>query len=178
MQMQVHHFLVPHQRRNRVWNAIRNNGHKVVPIWPGPAHESLPLQRDIFDQSVDDESIEYLEEREAELAFPTGEINQATAVEVTTALAQDLMDELASNQGAPIWTPHARYYLFDYVEPSKFQTGERMFRGLSILNDGQWLPYPGNLIDGHLVHWEHEPFEAGAHPLPREFLDYFSSKVA
>lgn len=174
MQMQVHQFLVPHQRRNRVWNAIRNNGHKVVPIWPGASDESLPLKRVIFDQNVDDESIEYLQEREAELAFPTGAINQTTAVEVTTALAQDLMDELASDQGAQIWTPHARYYLFDYIDPSVMQAGERISTGLRILNDGQWLPYPGNLIDGHLVHWEHEPFEVGSHPFPRELLDFVS----
>jgi hypothetical protein len=171
MQMPLHQFLVPYLRRRRFWEAIRVNNHKVFPLWPGSCHELPALNRGIFDQDVDDESISYLEEREAEIAFPTGAINQTTVVEVTSALSQELMDEVVQEQGAQIWTPQARYYLFDYVEPSALPASARISRGLRILNDGEWIPYPGNLMDGHLVHWEHDPWAVGTHPLPGELRD-------
>lgn len=172
MRMPVHQFLIPYVRRRRFWEAIRVNNHKVFPLWAGGCHKVPLPHQGIFDQSVDDKSISYLEEREAEVAFPTGAINHATAIEVTSAIGQELMDVYVQEQAAQIWTPNARYYVFDYIQPSDLPLQEHLFSGLRIFNDGDWMPYPGNLIDGHIVHWEHDPFEADGHPLPRDLLDF------
>ena len=167
-------FMPPHLRRNRFWEAIRTNNHKVFPLRPGRCYDTTPNHRYIFDQNVDDESIFYLEEREADVAFPTGAINGTTVIEVTSALAQDSMDELDLEQGAQIWTPRARYFLFDYIKPSDLQSSECVARGLRLVNDGEWIHYPGNWMDGFLVHWEHDPWAVGTHPFPREFWDHLS----
>ena len=163
--------MTPHLRKRRFWEAIRVHNHKVFPLWPGGS-DHIP-EGGIFDERVDDESIFYLEEREADVAFPTGVINETTVIEVTSALAQEMMDELDVEQGAQIWTPRARYFLFDYIERSELK-GECMFHGLRIVGDGEWIHYPGNWMDGYLVHWEHNPRAVGTQPFPREFWDEIS----
>lgn len=159
-------------RRHRFWDAIRTNYHKVFPLWPGVPDDIPNLG--IFDESVDDELIFYLEERKADVAFPTGAINQTTIIEVTSALAQDMMDELDLELGPQIWTPRARYFLFDYIEPSELKPGECVFDGLRIVSDGEWIHYPGNWMDGYLVHWEYDPCAVRTHPFPRELCDRIS----
>lgn len=178
MQTQVDEFLVPHLRRHRFWEAVGNSNHKVFPLWPGGCHHIPPLHQGIFDRDVDDESIQYLDDSDAEVAFPTGAINQTTVIEVSSGIGQDLMDGLELEQGARIWTPKARYYLFGYIETSALPETECMIRGLRVLNDGDWIPYPGNLMDGHLVPWEHDPWAVGTHPFPREFWEEWSPKPA
>ena len=165
-------FLTPYQHRHRFWEAIWNSHHKVFPLWPGGNHEIPELHRGIFDQSVDDESILYLDESDADVAFPIGAINQTTVVEVSSALGQDLIDEFDLELGARIWTPTARYYLFNYIEPSALGSAKHAVAGLRIVSDGEWIPYPGNIMDGHLVHWEHDPWAVGTHPMPEDLLDF------
>lgn len=172
-----HQFMTPNVRRNRFWEAIRINKHKVFPLWPGGCYNTTPNYRDIFDQNVDDDSILYLDEREADVAFPTGMINGTTVIEVTSAAAQDVMDELDVEQGAQIWTPRARYYLFDYIKPTDLQSSECVVQGLRLMNDGDWIHYPGNWMDGFLVHWEHDPWAVGTYPLPRAFWDQLNPRA-
>lgn len=137
----------------------------------GGGHDIPEPPRGIFDRTFDDESIEYLDDSEAEVGFPTGAMNKITVVEVSSEEAQHWMEELELEPGARIWTPESRFYLFDYVEPSVLRSVKSPVPGLRFLNDGDWIPYPGNLMDGHLVHWEHDPWAVGTYPLPKEFWD-------
>lgn len=168
MKMPIDQFLLPHERRYRFWEAIRNNNHKVFPLWPGRREDISSANWGMFDQDSDEESIDYLDESDAEVAFPLGAINQTTAVAVTSSFGQDRMDELLPTSGARIWTPVARYYLFDQLDPKSPPTARRPINGLRLLGDGEWIHYPGSLLNGHLVHWEFHPWEVGTRPMPTE----------
>lgn len=142
-------FLTPYLRRNRFFEAVRNSRHKVFPLWPGGSRDFAELIRDVFDDS-DEEAIAVLDDSDAYVGFPVGAINYVTVVEVRSAIAQAWMDTLKLNPGARIWTPTARYYLFDHIGQTSRSVIECSVPGIRILNDGEWIPYPGNLADGDL----------------------------
>lgn len=173
MQLPVHQFMIPYLRRHRFWEAAFNTRYKVFPLWPG--HDrGIPDRPALFvDYQTKDDEVSYLDESDADIGFPTGAINQVTGVEVTSPGGQEWMDYLELEPGAQIWTPQARFYLFDYIEPSALPAANRPFPGLRIVNDGEWIPHPGSLMDGHLVHWEHDPWAVGTHPLPAKYWDAF-----
>lgn len=170
MNPHIQSFLTPHLRRHRFSKAI-GNIHKVFPLWPGGSRDYARLLLDIWDYDTDAELISYMDESVADVGFPTGAINKTTVVEVSSETGQDLIDELELEPGATTWTPKARYYFFNYIEPSVLGSANRPIKGLRISNDGEWIPYPGSHMDGHLVHWEHEPWFVGTHPMPQELLD-------
>lgn len=166
-------ILIPYLRRNRFWEATRINTHVVFPLSPGD-DLGIPSQPDQFvDQQTQDANIAFLDESDADVGFLTGAINEVTVVEVANPDGQEWMDYLELEPGAQIWTPTARFYLFDYLEPTALPETRRPFTGLRIVNDGEWIPYPGSLIDGDLVHWENDPWAFGTHPLPADYWNAF-----
>lgn len=140
----------------------------MFPLLPDETRNFVQLLDAIVDEA-DEQAIFDLDGSDVEIGFLTGLINNCTVVEVRDAIGQDWMDELGLQPGARIWTPTARYYLFNYIEARVKDLPKCAAPGLRVLNDGDWTPYPGNLMEGHLVHWEHDPWEFGTHPLPDEF---------
>lgn len=67
------------------------------------------------------------------------------------------MDELELETMPTIWTPDARYYLFNYVPPDRLASAKCPVPGARLLSDGDWIPYPGSWVKGQLAHWEFEP---------------------
>lgn len=57
---------------------------------------------------------------------------------------QEFMDELELHT-AKIWTPRARYYLFDHIEPSSPHMARCVSSELRVVNDGEWIPYRSRL---------------------------------
>lgn len=162
-------FLTPYLRSFRFFEAVGNSGHKVFAIWPGTELAKIPASLDRVDQATPMEQIFDLDDSPADVGFPTGAINSATVVEVSSAAGQAWMDALQIAGGARIWTPNARYYLFDYIEQFAVPWKNCAIPGLRVLNDGEWIPYPGSFIDGLLVHWEYDPWAVGTYPLPNQF---------
>ena len=161
-------FLTPYQHRHRFFEAVECNCHNVISIPCGSSIGNMPR---LTQTIVELHEIWDLDKSANEVGFLTGAINQTTVVAVTSSVGQNLMDELELEPSARIWTPTARYYLFDYIEPTASCLSKCKVPGLRIVNDGEWIPYPGNLMDGYLVHWEHDPWTVGTHPLPDEFWD-------
>lgn len=101
----------------------------------------------------DEQAILDMDESNAEVGFLTGMVNHVTVVGVHNAVGQGWMDSLKLQPGARMWTPAARYYLFDYIEATESDLAAKCaVPGLRIQNDGDWIPYSGNIMDGHLVH--------------------------
>lgn len=162
------HFLAPYLHRNRFFEAVRHSRHRVAPIWPLEPEENSELLKRSFDRDVEAEELALLDDSDAEVAFPAGAINSTTVVEVASPPAQAWLDQLSVSDTPRFWTPEARYYLFTYVETSALPAQGCQPPGLRFLNDGDWITYPGNLMDGYLIHWEVDPWYEDPKPLPQE----------
>ncbi len=172
MKICIEEYLISHLRRNRFFEAVFNSGgDKVFPVPPGDQPSDLAsLLETIVDHKIPEEVIWDLDDSLADVGFPTGAINEITVIEVSRPTGQEFMDELEL-QTAQIWTPRARYYLFDHIEPSKLHMARCVSAELRVVNDGEWIPYPGSDMNGHLVHWEQDRWAVGTCPLPSEFWD-------
>lgn len=166
----AHDFLIPYSHRHRFFVAVQHNGHKVASIWPWGPRDPDQWLREMYDQDCDADSLSDVDNSDAEVGFPVGSINGVTVLEVWNAAGQDWVDKLDPYvQDTPrIWSPNARHYLFKYVEPSALALADQLPSGLRLLNDGDWISYPGNLIDGQLVHWEIDMCFDNPLPLPPE----------
>lgn len=158
-------FLTPFLRRHRFAEAVWYR-YKIWPMWPGSEPLLPRVEQDILSMSACAESIAYLDEHDADVGFPAGAINGVTVLEVRTEEAQDWLDALNVFETPRIWSPRARYYLFQYMASSELVPSERLVSGLSFLNDGDWIRFPGSMMDGQLVHWEVDPHYASPMPLP------------
>lgn len=165
MSEHTHNYKTPYLRRHRFFEAIAY--HKVVPLWPGGCDDHATLVRDLFDRSTDDEAIAYFDFREPEVGFPAA-LNDVTVLEVYSATGLETISELEVDDTPRVWTPHARYYLFKFVDPSMRVPSDYMCPGLRWLPDDEWMPYPGTMIEGRLVHWEISPNDFDPMPLPEE----------
>lgn len=165
-------FPTPYLRRHRFHEAIANSHHKVFAIPPGTAPEDIPaLARMLIEKgTASKDHLWDFDEGQFEIGFPIGSVNDTTVLSVFDARAQDWVDELELEQMPTIWSPDARYYLFNYVKPDWLALASCPVSGLRLLNDGQWIPYPGSWQDGQLVHWEFEPAWFEKLDLPQEFL--------
>jgi hypothetical protein len=56
-----------------------------------------------------------------------------------------------------------------YVINEQRRAGLIFRRAAQSLPIGAWITFPGNLMDGQLVHWKVEPYWSSPIPLPREF---------
>ena len=160
-------FLTPRRRRHRFSEAVRD-GYKVLPFWPGDAPSLPQYITDIISPSACEESLWYLDEGDAEVSFPVGEINSATVLEVSSEAGQEWLDTLDVWDTPQFWTPEARYYLFRHVQTAELPPPNKLLPGLRLLNDGDMIIYPGSMAHGQLVHWEIEPYYAAPMPLPCE----------
>ena len=141
-------FPTPYLRRHRFHEAVANSGHKVFAIPPGTSTKEIPaLGRMLIDkQSYDEGRIWQFDEA-----------------------AQDWLDDLELETTPTIWTPDARYYLFDYVKPDRLAAAKCPVPGARLFNDCDWIPYPGSWLNGQLVHWEFEPCWFEKLDLPVQF---------
>ncbi|TCJ39583.1 hypothetical protein [Parafrankia sp. BMG5.11] len=140
----------------------------MIVVCPGGCIGHNPNLEDICDGLSDNETIADLDESDALVGFPVGLINRVTVLEVSSAPGQELVENLDLHDTPRFWTPAARFYLFEYVVPSAVLPGNRLVPGLRLLTDGDCTTYPGNLVDGQLVHWEMDPWAVGLQPLPQE----------
>lgn len=160
-----HDYKTPYLRRHRFHEAVAY--HKVVPLWPRGCHDPDIITRELFDRTTDCDAIAYFDFREPEVGFPP-KLNGVTVIEVYTATGLEQILDLEVDDTPRVWTPQARYYLFKFVEPSERVPPEFLGPGLRWLRDDEWMPYPGTMIDGQLVHWEVSPNDFDPMPLPGE----------
>lgn len=123
--------------------------------------------RGVFDSSTDYEGIEYLDFREPEIGFLAA-LNDVTVLEVYSATGLEMINGLEANDTPRVWTPQARYYLFKFVEPSDRLPSKYLGPGLRWLCEDEWMPFPGTMIGGQLVHWEVDCVFDHPMPLPDE----------
>ncbi len=86
-------YLTPSFRRDRFFDAIWNCHHKVTPLWPGSCRDYTDALLDLWDKSFPLEEIEYLQDRGAEVGFPSA-VNEVLILEVRSANAQARVDKL------------------------------------------------------------------------------------
>lgn len=161
-----HNYKTPALRRYRFSEAVFF--HKVVPLWPRGCNDYDTLVPHLFDRKTDAESIDYLNFRDAEVGFPAA-LNDVTVVEVFSATGLERIADLDVDGTPRVWTPHSRYVLFKYVEPHKCLPSDHLAPGLRFLGEHEFMPYPGTMIEGQLVHWEVSPDHFSPMELPAEF---------
>ena len=164
-------FPTPYLRRHRFHEAVANSGHKVFAIPLGIAAEEIPaLARMLIEKGTTSEDHLWdFDEGQFEIGLPVGSVNDTTVLGVFDEPAQDWVDELELETMPTIWTPDARYYLFNYVKPDRLAAANCPVPGARLLGDGDWVPYPGSWVNGQLVHWEFEPCWFEKLDLPVQF---------
>lgn len=172
-------FLAPYLRRHRFSEAVYTSRHSVFPVHPGAKRGVTGHHiNSLVDLKVPREQIAGLDAGQAEVGFPVGVINDTTVIEVRSAAAQAWMDELENMETPQIWTPEARYFLYRRVADYNLPPADDLMEGLRLVNDGEWIPYPGNIMAGQLVHWEFEPSAVAYSQLPYLLWDESAKSAA
>lgn len=163
----VHDFMTPYLRQARFQEAAFF--HKVAPRWPndGQFADNLHLL-DLWDRTTPHEDVADLDCGIAEVGF-IPEVNNVAVLEVCSETGQERIVGLGIFDTPRVWTPKARYYLFKHVDPSTLAPAESLTPGLRFLGEREFMPYPGTMIDGQMVHWEVSPYDFRPMPLPEEF---------
>ncbi len=164
----VHDFMTPLLRQARFREAAFI--HKVTPLRPddGLFADDLHL-RNIYDRSSPHEWVAELDSGNKEVGFIPA-LNSVTALEISSEVGQNFIEDLEVYDTPCVWTPTARYYLFDLVDPSALAPAVSMVPGLRFLGEREFMPYPGTIIDGQLVHWEISPDFYEPMDLPEKLL--------
>lgn len=151
----VHDFMTPFLRQARFREAAFI--HKVTPLRPddGLFADDLHL-RNIYDRSSPHEWVAELDSENKEVGFIPA-LNSVTALEISSEVGQNFIEALDVYDTPCVWTPTARYYLFNLVDPSTLAPVESMVPGLRFLSQREFMPYPGTMIEGQLVHWDISP---------------------
>jgi hypothetical protein len=151
----VNDFMTPYLRQARFREAAFI--HKVTPLWPDDSQFADDLHlRNIYDRTTPDEWVAELDCGDKEVGFLPA-LNNVTAVEVRSEVGQNFINNLEVYDTPCVWTPTARYYLFALVDPSALAPAVSMVPGLRFLGEREFMPYPGTMIEGKLVHWEISP---------------------
>lgn len=154
----------PLVRTNRFWDALRNYKIAIIPLHPWSDIAISDCRPGTFEIEIchphlmTDEQIWDLELEEFNVGLACGAVSGCTVLAAETVEA----DEWVVGKGLPetgqSWSRVGRYYHFNYCPPEQLQGINLPVAGLRVLNDSDYLTYPGSVYEGgRIANWEIDP---------------------
>lgn len=142
-------------------------GFRVFPI-PPQSTEPLRTSHGFDLTTIDDcDDLAFVDASDCNVGIRCGSVSNVTALEISTNEADDWVLRQADLCTQRFWAPHARYYLFQYLDPIERKPFHPPVRGLRLVDDDDWIIGPGSMMaDGRMVYWEVSPDEALLAELP------------
>jgi hypothetical protein len=154
----------PLLRTNRFWDALRYFNKAVIPLERGSDTpvggywDGFPGVAICDPATMGDQDILDLECTDYNVGLACGAVSGCTLLAAETIEADEWIIQHNLPSTAQSWSRVGRYYHFRYCSPEQLRELRFPVSGVRILNDGDYMTYPGSVYDdGRIANWEIDP---------------------